>query len=242
MIGDELEMKKAWELPADVAYWAAIRVIANATQGEYENQIVPELGAMEALSRWPCRYSKRIEENTMLDNKELNNALDNLNHPRVTPEKIDSLIVGRAFHKLTGVLTLAVLTLENGFTVTGESACASPENYDRDIGEKIAFDNARNKIWALEGYLLKERIHRGGVVEYAGESAQAVIGYSAPQTDDYYMRQNAFQTAVSIADMLVRSGAVVKSSAELFAIADEVVGYMTLPRAVAPEGPGAQPE
>ncbi|MCZ0752576.1 Gp49 family protein [Aeromonas enteropelogenes] len=57
------------------------------------------------------------------------------------------------------LLTFCVLTLENGFTVTGESACASPENFDAEIGRKIARDNAINKVWMLEGYLLKQRLH-----------------------------------------------------------------------------------
>lgn len=57
-------------------------------------------------------------------------------------------------------LTFCVLVLRNGFTVTGESACASPENFNRDIGRKIALDNAKAKIWALEGYLLKEKLHQ----------------------------------------------------------------------------------
>jgi hypothetical protein len=45
--------------------------------------------------------------------------------------------------------------LTNGFIVTGESAAASPENFDEEIGRKIARDNARNKIWAFEGYTLR---------------------------------------------------------------------------------------
>nr|WP_237073141.1 Gp49 family protein [Providencia stuartii] len=57
------------------------------------------------------------------------------------------------------ILTFCVLVLKNGFTVTGESACASPENFDAEIGRKIARQNAVNKIWALEGYLLKQKIH-----------------------------------------------------------------------------------
>ncbi|MFT3523419.1 Gp49 family protein, partial [Klebsiella pneumoniae] len=56
------------------------------------------------------------------------------------------------------LLTFCVLVLRNGFTVTGESACASPENFDPEIGRKIARENAVNKIWMLEGYLLKQRL------------------------------------------------------------------------------------
>ena len=54
-----------------------------------------------------------------------------------------------------GLLTFCVLILKNGFTVTGESACASPENFDAEIGRKIARENAVQKIWPLMGYALK---------------------------------------------------------------------------------------
>ena len=82
----------------------------------------------------------------------------NLNAPRVTPEIIESKIKKCEFHKLTEVLTVCVITLENGFTVTGESACASPENYDKELGEKISRMNAVGKIWTLESYLLKQKL------------------------------------------------------------------------------------
>lgn len=57
-----------------------------------------------------------------------------------------------------GLLTFCVLVLRNGFTVTGESACASPENFDAEIGRKIARQNAVQKIWPLMGYELKQRL------------------------------------------------------------------------------------
>lgn len=57
-----------------------------------------------------------------------------------------------------GLLTFCVLTLMNGFTVTGESACASPENFDAEIGRKIARQNAVAKIWPLMGYELRSRL------------------------------------------------------------------------------------
>lgn len=102
-----------------------------------------------------------------------------LNAPRLTPEYIDSIILSKHFinaGEAAGViysetlpqaylktdaldtLTFCVLVLKNGFTVTGESACASPENFDKEIGEKIAYGNAREKIWQLEGYLLKQNL------------------------------------------------------------------------------------
>ena len=58
------------------------------------------------------------------------------------------------------LLTFCVLVLRNGFTVTGESACASPENFDAEVGRKVARANAVNKIWPLMGYQLKERLHQ----------------------------------------------------------------------------------
>ena len=64
---------------------------------------------------------------------------------------------GGAYEKLR-LLTFCVLVLNNGFTVTGESACASPENFDTEIGRKIARQNAVAKIWPLMGYELKSRL------------------------------------------------------------------------------------
>lgn len=104
-----------------------------------------------------------------------------LTAPRITPSDLQSNIVGEYFFtaeqgvqaafaeqdeltRLTGMhgelrlLTFCVLVLRNGFTVTGESACASPENFDPEIGRKIARQNAEQKIWPLMGYALKERL------------------------------------------------------------------------------------
>lgn len=61
------------------------------------------------------------------------------------------------------LLTFCVLVLKNGFTVTGESACASPENFDAEIGRKIARQNAVSKVWPLLGFALKERLHAAPV-------------------------------------------------------------------------------
>lgn len=57
-----------------------------------------------------------------------------------------------------GQLTFCILVLKNGFTVTGESSCASPENFDLDIGRKIAKKNALDKVWPLLGYALKSKL------------------------------------------------------------------------------------
>jgi hypothetical protein len=49
--------------------------------------------------------------------------------------------------------------LRNGFTVTGESACASPENFNAEIGRKIARENAVAKVWPLLGFALRQKLH-----------------------------------------------------------------------------------
>lgn len=93
-----------------------------------------------------------------------------LNAPRLTPDMIDAKILTEQYYVFPGTtLTVCALTLKNGFQVTGESAAASPENFDESIGRKIAFTNARNKIWALEGYLLKEKLHQGAKRGRQGE-------------------------------------------------------------------------
>jgi len=103
-----------------------------------------------------------------------------LTAPRVTPADIEANIVSEVYFtaldgvdghfrggpeaqacnaQALGLLTFCVLVLRNGFTVTGESACASPENFDAEIGRKIARANAVQKIWPLMGYELKQRLH-----------------------------------------------------------------------------------
>ena len=83
-----------------------------------------------------------------------------LNSPRITPEQIDEAIIGEDYYVFPDTtVTISLLKLENGFTVTGESACASPENFDAELGRKIARSQARDKIWALMGYALRQKLH-----------------------------------------------------------------------------------
>jgi hypothetical protein len=104
-----------------------------------------------------------------------------LTAPRVTPKDIeDNIVQCHYFTADDGVhcvyqggpeyqasdtnlklLTFCVLVLKNGFIVTGESACASPENFNAEIGKQIARQNAVNKIWPLMGYELKQRLSEG---------------------------------------------------------------------------------
>ena len=83
-----------------------------------------------------------------------------LTAPRITPEQVDAAIIGEDYYVFPETtVTIALLKLENGFTVTGESACASPENFDAELGRKIARAQARDKIWALMGYALRQKLH-----------------------------------------------------------------------------------
>lgn len=105
-----------------------------------------------------------------------------LTAPRVTPSDIEANIASEWYftaadgvvgagveainiglnqnplHESMHLLTFCVLVLKNGFSVTGESACASPENFDAEIGRRIARQNAVNKIWPLMGYALKQKL------------------------------------------------------------------------------------
>lgn len=104
-----------------------------------------------------------------------------MNAPRVTLEDIHARIESE--HYFTGGdgvhgsvngaacsypeslsrLTFCVLVLVNGFTVTGESSCASPENFDAEIGRKIAKTRAIDKVWPLLGYELRTRLSEQGL-------------------------------------------------------------------------------
>jgi hypothetical protein len=102
-----------------------------------------------------------------------------LTAPRITPADIEAniasehyLTVGSALAALgvcqsyetpasLNLLTICVLVLQNGFTVTGESACASPENFDAELGRKIARKDAVSKCWPLMGYELRSKLNNG---------------------------------------------------------------------------------
>jgi hypothetical protein len=82
-----------------------------------------------------------------------------LTAPRVTVERLEEVIDKEQYHVFPDTtLTACLLTLKNGFTVLGESACASPENFNEELGRKYARENAKQKIWQLEGYLLREKL------------------------------------------------------------------------------------
>jgi hypothetical protein len=89
--------------------------------------------------------------------KELVESFPSPSVARITPEHVETVVVSESYYFPEGTtLTIAVLTLVNGNSVTGESACVCPDNYDRDIGMTIALKRAKEKVYTLEGYLLAE--------------------------------------------------------------------------------------
>lgn len=82
----------------------------------------------------------------------------NLLHAGQAEKMLQHVIGGAPVLPPLHLLTFCVLVLKNGFTVTGESACVSPENFDYEIGRKVARQNAVAKIWPLMGYALAERL------------------------------------------------------------------------------------
>lgn len=85
----------------------------------------------------------------------------NLLHAGQAKEMLEHVIGGAPVLEPLKLLTFCVLVLRNGFTVTGESACASPENFDAKLGRRIARQNAISKLWPLMGYALKEKLSGG---------------------------------------------------------------------------------
>jgi hypothetical protein len=84
-----------------------------------------------------------------------------MNGPTVTMSSILSKIAKSEYIIIPGTtVTICTVTLKNGFVVTGESACASPENFNVAEGDRYAFEKCINKIWELEGYLLKEKLYQ----------------------------------------------------------------------------------
>lgn len=92
-----------------------------------------------------------------MTNEQANQVLATSTAPKVTKEGIQAKIFGVEY-LYHGVMTICIITMKNGFQVHDASACASPENFNAELGRKIAYDKAFSQIWALEGYLLREKL------------------------------------------------------------------------------------
>lgn len=99
----------------------------------------------------------------MLSVQQADQYVANMKAPKITEEDVDSVIVGSQYWIPAGTtLTICMLTLANGFTVTGESACASPENFDVEVGRTYAYRAAKTKIYALMAYELRTKLTEQG--------------------------------------------------------------------------------
>ena len=78
--------------------------------------------------------------------------------PRVTLEALNARVSSEQYLIVDGILTICVLKMANGFYITGESAPASPENYNAELGQQFAREQAIRKAWAFEGYSLRDRL------------------------------------------------------------------------------------
>jgi len=86
----------------------------------------------------------------------------NLTALRLTPKDIDNAIEYPEYWVVPNTTTtVCALVLKNGYVVVGKSASISMENFDAELGKKIAFDNAREQIWALAGFAIKQKQYEG---------------------------------------------------------------------------------
>ena len=144
----------------NISITEALEFVDEFSHGQPANEDMP---LIEVICITLADEARRLRGTPMTDEKAIESEIQakNLNAPRLSPDKIDAVIVYEDYHIFPGTtLTVCCLTLRNGFTVTGESAAASPANFDVELGRKIARSHARAKIWALEGYLLRDRLAR----------------------------------------------------------------------------------
>lgn len=156
----------------------------------------------------------------------------NLNAPRLKPADIDAVIVSehyftaaqgeakaledgafvngslngaalRPIPELLSQITFCVLILKNGYKISGVNhSGVSPENHDPELGRKLAYENARNKVWELEGYLLKEKLnHQVKIQEhFASQGVDAGKLQDSPIVSELPELEIKFSDAVKSTD------------------------------------------
>lgn len=78
---------------------------------------------------------------------------------RITPEALNAEIIDESFYVFPRTtVTVCALTLKNGYVVIGHSAAADPENFNEQVGQDIARTNAKNNIWHLLGFRLRDQL------------------------------------------------------------------------------------
>lgn len=95
-----------------------------------------------------------------ISKEECASAIEARPAPRVTKEDMDARIKDVSYSWPFGTVTLCNIALDNGYSVRGESACVDMRNFDVNIGKRLAYDQAVNKLWPLFGFLLAEDTYR----------------------------------------------------------------------------------
>lgn len=140
---------------------------------EWHQKHKPQVGGY--LVEYDDRYlsfspAKAFEEGYVCIDSDIQDQIEKkgLNGPRIKPSDVVDQI-NKIQWVQEGVLTICIITMQNGFIVTGESACADPDNFDETVGKEVAKRNAMNKIWPLLGYALREKLFREDIHYDPGE-------------------------------------------------------------------------
>lgn len=116
----------------------------------------------------------------------------------VTKAQLDNLVAKSSveYAVFGSKLTVAVITLPSNFKVTGEASCVDASNFDKELGEKYALENAVEKLWELEGYLLAERLyHRAEWLN--NQTGDLPVKCTAPSDPDHELTEDEIATLAS---------------------------------------------
>lgn len=126
---------------------------------------------------------------------------------KITKEFLDSEIIAVEYKRLSERLTHCTITVKNGFEFTGESVCVDPANYNEEIGNKIAYDNAFDKMWMPYGFLLRQKMYDEGTFPN-------VVGggkMDDETEDEPYQLKETDQFTLELAIALAQNGDAVRS-------------------------------
>lgn len=96
----------------------------------------------------------------VISDKQAEDILSKSTGQRVTKQAIENRIESIAYMVIPDTtVTICHISLDNGFSVRGESACVDPSNFNKELGEKYSYENAFEKLWAFFGFLLAENLN-----------------------------------------------------------------------------------
>lgn len=118
-------------------------------------------------------FHSRIKTMEQLTQEQVDKLLNESPGQRVTKEYIEHRITDTLFTTLIegSTVTICQLTIDNGYSVRGESACVDPTNYNKDLGEHYSYENAFKKLWPLFGFLLAEKMYHDKLLAQANLDA-----------------------------------------------------------------------